>query len=173
MRGEDHGQAAPAAPVAVELTDDREVPVLDVDPDFSTYDDEQLLELMTQNLGTDDGLYERAAAEYDRSQAVDDESALVEEWLAAGAGVARRPAARAPEDRRKLHRRRRHAGAEKLFRARTPTRSGRTQNIGAGVMNQRSVNCQRAVQALELRDRGYDVVAAPNIEPTPAGPTIA
>ncbi|QDH92800.1 head morphogenesis [Gordonia phage Bakery] len=29
------------------------------------------------------------------------------------------------------------------------------------------VNCQRTVQALELRDRGYDVEAAPNREPAP------
>ncbi|WP_298444658.1 phage minor head protein [Gordonia sp. (in: high G+C Gram-positive bacteria)] len=66
QRGEDHGQSAPADPVDVEITDEREAPQLGVAPDLSTYDDDQLLDLMTANLGSDDGLYEAAQAEYDR-----------------------------------------------------------------------------------------------------------
>ena len=65
-RGEFHGQPAPAAPVDVELTDDREAPQLDALPDLSSYSDDELLDLMTANLGSDDGLYEAAQAEYDR-----------------------------------------------------------------------------------------------------------
>lgn len=65
-RGEDFGQPAPADPVDVELTDDREAPQLDALPDLSSYSDDDLLDLMTANLGSDDGLYEAAQAEYDR-----------------------------------------------------------------------------------------------------------
>lgn len=65
-RGEDHGQPAPADPVDVELTDQREAPQLGVVPDLATYSEDDLLDLMTANLGSNDGLYEAARDEYDR-----------------------------------------------------------------------------------------------------------
>lgn len=65
-RGEDHGQTAPAAPVDVELTDDRALPVNDAVPDLASYSDDDLLDLMAENVRSDDGMYEQLLAEYDR-----------------------------------------------------------------------------------------------------------
>lgn len=65
-RGENFGQPAPADPVDVPLTDERESPVLPVGPDLSTFDEDQLMDLMIANLGADDGMYEAAQAEWDR-----------------------------------------------------------------------------------------------------------
>ncbi|MFZ2488676.1 MAG: phage minor head protein [Anaerolineae bacterium] len=67
-RGEDHGQTAPAAPVDVELTDDRALPVNDAVPDLASYSDDDLLDLMAEKVRSDDGMYEQLLAEYDRRQ---------------------------------------------------------------------------------------------------------
>ena len=70
-RGEDYGQPAPAAPVDVELTDERDTPIGPA-PDLATFSDDQLLDLAMEKINSDDGSYERIIAEYDRRQEADD-----------------------------------------------------------------------------------------------------
>lgn len=57
-----------------------------------------------------------------------------------------------------------------------PTAQGRRLRANANILAANpeyanglewQINCQRCVQALELRDRGYDVVAKPNFDPSP------
>lgn len=81
VRGEDRGQAPPPPTPEVELTDEREQPVRN--PDVISkqllreYDDDQLLQLMTEAAERDDtsGLYEQVRNEYerrDRARRLDD-----------------------------------------------------------------------------------------------------